>query len=62
MASKDKQPVGFATHIIAGGSAGMAEAVSVSCLLHRRGIHWVFTAGVAMLPTIRYYQSQDAIV
>lgn len=58
MASKDKQPVGFATHIIAGGTAGMAEAVSVSCLLHRR----VFTVGVAMLPTIRYYQSQDAIV
>lgn len=58
MASKDKQPVGFATHIIAGGSAGMAEAVSVLVLLHRR----VFTAGVAMLPTTRYHQGQDAIV
>jgi nitrate reductase gamma subunit len=58
MASKDKQPVGFATHIIAGGTAGMAEAVSLSRLLHRR----VFTAGVAMLPAIGYHQGQDAIV
>jgi hypothetical protein len=30
--AKDKQPVGFATHIIAGGTAGMAEAVRVMSL------------------------------
>jgi hypothetical protein len=28
MASSDKKPVSFATHIIAGGIAGMSEAVS----------------------------------
>jgi hypothetical protein len=27
MASADKKPVGFATHVIAGGLAGMSEAV-----------------------------------
>jgi hypothetical protein len=27
MAPADKKPVGFATHIIAGGIAGMSEAV-----------------------------------
>lgn len=30
MASADKKPVGFATHIIAGGIAGMSEAVGRS--------------------------------
>jgi hypothetical protein len=34
MASKDNKPkVGFATHIIAGGIAGMAEAVRTACSL-----------------------------
>lgn len=27
MSSSDKKPVGFATHVIAGGLAGMSEAV-----------------------------------
>jgi hypothetical protein len=58
MASKDKQPVGFATHIIAGGTAGMAEAVRVS-----RSPHWrVFTPNAALLPTVGYHQSQDAVI
>lgn len=57
--TKDKQPVGFATHIIAGGTAGMAEAVRIMSL----SLHWrVFTPSAAMLPTIGYYQSQDAVI
>ena len=57
--AKDKQPVGFATHIIAGGTAGMAEAVRMTS----HAFHWkVFTPSAAMLPTIGYYQSQDAVV
>lgn len=32
--SEKKQPVGFATHIIAGGIAGMSEAVSSFVALH----------------------------
>lgn len=44
MAASDKKPVGFATHIIAGGIAGMSEAVSASSLSPFR-LYRLLTAG-----------------
>ena len=60
-ASKPK--VGFATHITAGGIAGMAEAVSLT-RIHRRVRRPLTLPSslVAYMPTSGYYQSANAAI
>jgi hypothetical protein len=53
----DKKPVGFATHITAGGLAGAMEAVSPNG--HRSAFR-VLTKDSALLPTARHHKGANA--
>ena len=57
--SGDKKPVGFATHVTAGGIAGACEAVRLSTFAAYQlfSLRDRFLAG---LPTSRHHQSPDA--
>ena len=54
----NKKPVGFATHIIAGGIAGGCEAVSP---MHRRPLLEADSSDPTVnMPAARYHQGPDA--
>jgi hypothetical protein len=48
----EKKPVGFATHIVAGGMAGAMEAVRNSILLY--ALTFDIKSGLALLPALGY--------
>jgi hypothetical protein len=59
MSRRSKRPVGFATHITAGGLAGACEAVRLSVITLDLNSSKLFAARV---PTSRYHQSPYAVI
>ena len=57
--STDKKPVGFGTHITAGGLAGAMEAVRRSCA-YLQAVFPNRYRTIAMLPTARHHQGAHA--